>query len=255
MRRALLLIATFLASCAETHESELRLSADKLKEFILHANAGSISVRNAPVGTSECILKLKESGGEEGLGAEKRFQVSRTDARIRLNTRQGEEGLRLDVELLVPKGITIEAVLRTGDITLDGSFATVAATTTTGNVSAKLSACEGVSLKSRTGNVKLETDERAPKKDIRCETITGDVWVGIAGGFRGPIQLNSGSAKFDFGKELKVSLLVDPDRKSARGFAGTPMTPDELAEAHKTGVWPPGVWGVTKTGTVAFRVR
>ena len=254
MRRVLPLIALLIASCSETKESELRIPADKLKEFILHANVGSISVRNAKVGSTECVLKLKESGGKSALGAEKRFQVSRTDERVRLNTRQGEEGLRLDIELTVPNGITIEAVLRTGDIDIDGSFAVVAATTTTGNIKAKLAACAGASVKSRTGNVSLTVAERKPKSDVRAETITGDVSLTIAGGFRGPVQLNSGSAKFDFGEEMKMSLLVGPDRKSARGFAGTPMGEDELAKAHKTGVWPPGVWGVTKTGTVTFRI-
>jgi hypothetical protein len=256
MRRIMPILLLAIA-CNDTHESRLSFPVKSINEVILHANTGSIHVRHPAKGEDAKVLLLlvKESGGKSSLGAKKRIQVTQTKKRIRMRPRRNEEGLRLDLELVVPKGLTIDIVLRDGDVRIEGEFATVAATVTNGNINATLNACDGAVVRSRVGDVTVKLLKPKLKRDVRCETLTGNASLEIPSGFRGPINLESASAKLDLGDAPKVALLVDASRTSARGFAGTPMTSDERVEAEKTRRWPPGVRAKSQTGTVLFRVQ
>lgn len=256
MRRILPLLVLAIA-CNDTLDSKLSYPAESLREVILRVNIGSVRVRHHAAGedAKKLLLLMKESGGAEALGADKRLQVTQTEGRIRFRPRRNEKDLRLDIVLVVPKGITVDLVLRDGNVHIEGEFATLSAIVTNGNIMAVVGACDGAVLKSLVGDVSMRLLKPKLLRDVTCETLTGSVSLEIPLGFRGPINLESAAAKLDFGESPKVGLLVDASRTSARGFAGTPMTQEELVEANKSQRWPPGVRAKAQTGTVSFRVR
>lgn len=256
MRRlaSLLLLA---AACNGTQSSELSFPAGELEDFILRFERGSVTVRHPATGENAdaCLVKVKESGGEKALGAEARFNVAATNKRVRLAQRRNEKGLRLDVEVVVPEGANLDLVLRDGAITIRGGYGSVAATTTKGDVTADLAQCDSAAIKSAEGDVTLDLHSPRVKGDVTCETLAGDARLKIAPGFRGPVQLYSGSAEIDLGSAPAVRFLVDPEKKSARAFAGTPMSKEELEQARKENRWPPGLWAKTQNGRAVFRVQ
>ncbi len=256
MRRFLPILLLSIA-CNDTLDSKLTFSGGSIQEVVLHANFGSIHVRHAAKGedAASVLLLMKESGGAETLGAEKRLQVTQTNRRLRIQQRRNENGLRLDMELVVPKGVTVDIVLRDGNVRIEGEFTTVAVVVTNGNIEANLGTSGGVKLQARVGDVSLQLRKSTPTRGIICETLSGNVSIELPPSFRGPINLSSAAKKLDFGNAPKVAFMVDADRTSARGLAGTPMSADERVAAEKFKRWPPGVRGKTQTGTMKFRVR
>ncbi|MHC4847191.1 MAG: DUF4097 family beta strand repeat-containing protein [Planctomycetota bacterium] len=254
--RRLVCLLLFAAACSGSESSELSFPAGELEDFILRFQRGSITVRH-PTGNEDpktCLVKVEESGGAETLTAEARFNAAVTKRRVRLRQRRNEPKLSLKVEVVVPKGVHLDLVLREGSISIDGSFGRVAATTTTGAITANLASCEAATVKASSGDVELSLGKSTIKGNVTCETLSGDCTVTIPAGLRGPINLYSETAQIDLGKQPKVAFLLDPERKSARAFAGTKMSPEELAQAKKENRWPPGIWGKTQSGKVTFRV-
>jgi len=255
MRRALVLL--LLAACNGEHESEMRFPAGGLEEFVLRFQRGSIAVRHPKDGedAGTCVVKVVERGGAEALGAEKRFSATATDKRIVIDQRRNEEGLRLDVEVVVPRGVDIDLVLREGPVTVEGAYGRVAATTTTGDVAAALESCAGAKVKAAEGDVSITLRKPGIESGVTCETLAGDAALTVPAGFRGPVQVYSGSARLDLGKDPAIEFFVDPAKQSARGFAGTPLTGDEKRRMREEGWQPPAVWARTQDGVAAFRVR
>jgi len=255
MRRlaSLLLLA---AACNGTESSQLDFPAGELQDFILRFNRGSITVRNPEEGEKAdvCVVKVKESGGAETLGAAARFNVNATKKRLRLGQRRNEAELRLDVEVVLPAGTHLDLVLREGPIRVRGKFGRVSATTSAGDVAADLAQCAAATIKAAEGDVDLVLGSARIEGDATCETLAGNASLRIAPGFRGPVQLYSGSAEIDLGEAPVVEFLVDPDKKSARAFAGTPMTKEEVEKARKENRWPAGLWAKTQRGRASFRV-
>ncbi len=245
-----------LAACTGEETSELTYPAGKLQDFILRINHGAVVVRH-PRGEEKrdvCRLVLKESGGEKVLGAEARFNPQITDERIRLRQRRNEPGLRLDIEVVVPEGIDIDIVVREGGIRLEGSFGTAKATCTSGDIYVDAANLKGGAFKTNAGSVTLELAKPKIERDVQCESIDGNVSLRLPAGYRGPIRLLSGTSEFDFGPNPPVAFLLDSDKRSARAFAGTPMSSEARVEAVKTNKWPPGVWGKTTKGKITFRI-
>ena len=100
----------------------------------------------------------------------------------------------------------------------------------------------------------LELAKPKLERDVQCESIDGNVSLRLPAGYRGPIRLLSGTSEFDFGPNPLVAFLLDSDKRSARAFAGTPMSSEARVEAAKTNKWPPGVWGKTAKGKITFRI-
>ncbi|MHC4938192.1 MAG: DUF4097 family beta strand repeat-containing protein [Planctomycetota bacterium] len=256
MRRLLplLLLAT---ACNGAESSELSFPAAELEDFILRFNRGSITVRHptAKEKADVCLVKVKESGGEKTLAAKDRFNVAITTKRIRMRQRRNEPKLNLEIEVVLPQGVHLDLVLREGSIAVAGAFGRIAATTTSGSVTATLESCEGAALKSSTGDVAFSLAKPVIKDDVTCETLDGDCAVTLPAGYRGPINLYSGTSSIDLGETPADAFLLDAEKKSARAFAGTKMGEEELAKAKKENRWPPGVWGKTQKGKVTFRVN
>jgi hypothetical protein len=256
MRRLLLVLLLPVSACAGEKPSEMSFPAAELKDFILRINHGPVIVRNHRKGEKSdvCVLRLKESGGKEVLGADKRFNASVTKKRVRLQQRRNEPGLRLEIELVVPKGIDLDVNVREGGIRLEGEFGMVKATCTDGDVVADPVRVAGGTLKTFTGAAKLVLGKGALRADLSCETMEGEATVRLADDFRGPIHLLSGVGKIDYGKNPKVRLRIDAEKKHALGFAGRRMTAEEQTAAAQGGKTPPGVWGKSQKGKVVFRM-
>ena len=240
MHRLLPLLLLAVA-CSEPAGSEVAIEVASDGSVALRAARGDVVVRN---------------------GDQARLVVRGTPENIDVETRDGTvvlrstaEGESQEFELFVPAGVSVDIVLRDGAVSVEGAFGAVTATVTSGSIDAGLDACRGADLRNRAGDVTLRLRERKPEADVRAETIDGNASVEIPGGFRGPVQMRSDSAQLDFGADPKVGLLVAADRKSARGFAGTPMSEEERTEAAKTNRWPAGVWVTTKKGVARFRVN
>jgi len=254
MRRLLPLIL-LASACGGAETSELTFPAGELTEFILRLNHGAVIVRN-PRGDEKpdlCVVRVTESGGAEVLGAKERFNVSVTKARLRMRQRRNEADLRLELLVILPKGVNVDVVLNDGGVRLEGSFGLASVTCKQGDVIADPLRIAGGSLKTLNGKVRLVLTESKLESDLTCETIEGEIFLQIPLAFRGPVHLYSANSKLDYGDKPKMQLTIDPDRKNARGFAGKQMTTEELEAAHKSGRWPPGIWGKSGKGKVAFR--
>ena len=254
--RRLVWLLVLAAACNGTQNSELTFPAGKLEDFILHINRGSIRVRHATGDEKAdvCLIKLTESGGEKTLGAAKRLSPATTERRIRLRQRRNERDLRLDIEVVVPKGVNLDLVVREGSIRLAGTYGRVAVVTTTGGVVAQLERCAALTVKALDGDLSVAVKSGRLEGDLRCETTRGDCSLTIGPDYRGPIQLFSGSAKIDLGDAPAATFRLGAEKKSARAFAGTPMSAEERVQAEKENRWPPGIWVKTQDGAVTFRV-
>jgi len=241
--------------CTGAETSELTFPAGQLTEFILRINHGAVVVRNPVKGEKPdaCVVRVTESGGAETLGAKERFNASVTGARIRLRQRRNEKHLRLDLVVIVPKGVNVDVVVNEGGIRLEGTFGLTRATCKNGDVIADPLQTAGGALKTLNGDVRIVLTGPKIEADLKCETVTGDVSLSIPLAFRGPINLRSGSARIDYGDKPKMLLKLSADRRSARGFAGNRMSEAELDAANESGRWPPGIWGNAGKGRVVFR--
>ena len=253
--RRLLPVILLASACGGTETSEMTFPAGELKEFILRVDHGAVVVRN-PQGDEKrdtCVVRVTESGTPKALGAKERFNASVTKERLRLRQRRREEKLRLELLVIVPKGVNIDIVVRDGGVRLEGEYGLATVTCTAGDVVADPLKAVGGTLKTREGNVMVVLESEQLESNLACETIEGAVSLHIPIGLHGPVHLFSGSAEIDYGKEPRMLLKLDPDRKNARGIAGRLMTQDEIEVANRTGRWPPGVWAKTGKGKVVFR--
>ncbi|MEM8884710.1 MAG: hypothetical protein AAGD14_11620 [Planctomycetota bacterium] len=256
MHRLACVALVLVTGCTEAATSELTFPAAQVEDVILHFNHGSITVRHARDGEKNdvCILRVTESG-TEALGAEKRFAPNVSEKRIRLRQRRNEEKLKLDVELVVPAGVDLDLVLREGPIKVDGTYGRVGVTTTKGDVTANFARCEGATLKSLEGKVHLTLESGRLTHDVVCESTRGDVSLNVPTGFRGPVQLFSGAAKLKLPERPTFQLLVDAGRKSARGFAGSPLDEEEKRKGMSENKWPASIFGKSPQGTVELRTN
>ena len=233
----------------------MTFAGGELKEFILRITHGSVVVRN-PQGDEKpdlCVVRVTETGTSKPLGAKERFNVSATKERLRLRHRRNEPKLRLEVLVIVPKGVNVDVGVRDGGIRLEGKFGLATATCTSGDVIADPLWAVGGSLKTLEGKVKVVLKESTLESNLSCETIEGEVALHIPLALRGPVHLYSGSSEIDYGEEPKMVLRLDPERKNARGVAGPLMTQDQVEVAKRSGRWPPGVWAKSGKGKVIFR--